>query len=89
MSVLRRGTAELWSAVQLSNNERIRKFYEVLKANDYQQGRRSTNLSRKNETHAPTVCYYCVLSVRGTEINDFACFVRMPGNGRWPPHGMA
>ncbi|GFN77739.1 hypothetical protein PoB_000424500 [Plakobranchus ocellatus] len=37
-STLRRGTAELWGAAQLSNDERLPKLSEVHKANDYLQG---------------------------------------------------
>ncbi|GFO26812.1 hypothetical protein PoB_005331700 [Plakobranchus ocellatus] len=36
-SVLQRGTARLWSAAQLSNDERSPHFYEAYKAGDYLQ----------------------------------------------------
>ncbi|GFN84963.1 RNA-directed DNA polymerase from [Plakobranchus ocellatus] len=36
-SVLQRGTARLWSAAQLSNDERFPHFYEAYKAGDYLQ----------------------------------------------------
>ncbi|GFO05078.1 hypothetical protein PoB_003158300 [Plakobranchus ocellatus] len=36
-SVLQRGTARLWSAAQLSNNERFPHFYEAYKAGNYLQ----------------------------------------------------
>ncbi|GFO03716.1 reverse transcriptase [Plakobranchus ocellatus] len=37
-SVLRRGTAKLWSAAQLSNDNRLPHFYEAYKAGDFLQG---------------------------------------------------
>ncbi|GFN79017.1 hypothetical protein PoB_000552300 [Plakobranchus ocellatus] len=37
-SVLQRGTAKLWGATQLSNDERFPRFYEAYKAGDYLQG---------------------------------------------------
>ncbi|GFO37110.1 hypothetical protein PoB_006361500 [Plakobranchus ocellatus] len=37
-SVLRGGSAKLWSTVQLSNDERLPHFYEAYKAGDFLQG---------------------------------------------------
>ncbi|GFO23799.1 RNA-directed DNA polymerase from [Plakobranchus ocellatus] len=37
-SVLRRGIAKLWSAAQLSNDDRFPHFYEAYKAGDFLQG---------------------------------------------------
>ncbi|GFO12730.1 hypothetical protein PoB_003923500 [Plakobranchus ocellatus] len=92
MAVLRRGTGKLWSAVQLSNDNRIPRFYEAYKANDYLQGlhwsgavqifrqARGTCSSRRTERDTIGLPLLCVVFA-GNKKTRFCMFC--PNGGNW------
>ncbi|GFO44810.1 hypothetical protein PoB_007131500 [Plakobranchus ocellatus] len=85
-SVLQRGTAKLWSAAQLSNDDQFPHFHEAHKAGDYLQGlsrKDAVQIFRTRAKHTllltkRLVCDYCLSFLRRTGRDDLACFIRMP-----------